>query len=160
MTGASGVLPAAALLLCLGGCGPDPTRLDVKAQATNDINPSEQSFANPVVVRMYGLANKDTFTSSDFTPLYTADRKTLAADIVSRDEFEVRPGEQHTVEVKDAKGATYVGVLAAFGDIDNSKWRDTAEVKPNTDNTYDVNVRLGSITIQRRRGFWSFLDIF
>ena len=144
----------------LSACSPDPTHIKVVTDAATDINPSDDSPANPVVVRVYSLQNKDAFSSTDFTPLYTTDRKVLAADIISRDEFEIRPGEKHTVEVKDAKNAGFVGVLAAFRDIDTSKWRDTADAKPNTDNNYTVHIGLGSITIKRRKGFWSFLDVF
>ena len=158
MTGARRMAAALLGVLALAACSPDPTPLKTTTEAARDINQTDDGTANPVVVRLYSLQNKDTFTTAEFTPLYTTDRKVLAADIVSRDEFEIRPGETKVVEVKDAKNAAFVGVLAAFRDIETAKWRDVAEVRPRTGNTYTVNLTLGSVSIQKQRGFWDFVS--
>ena len=151
------MLAAVALAGVLGACTPDPTSFKTTTEAGRDINPTDDGLANPVVVRVYSLQNKDLFTSSEFTPLYTTDRKLLAADIVTRDEFEIRPGETKTIQIKDAKNASFLGVLAAFRSIETARWRDTADMKPHEDNVYTVHLELGSVSLQRRKGFWSFL---
>jgi type VI secretion system protein VasD len=161
-----GVLRAACSLVVapLAGCSmfdgpPDPTQVAIQLEAAHDINPDAKGDPAPLVVRLYFLQGKDAFDGSEFAALYLKDKQTLAADIVSREEFELRPGETKIYELPDAKLATTLGVLAAYRDIGNTRWRSTYDLVPHDQNKLVVHLELGSVTVgkQPETGWLSWL---
>ncbi len=161
-----GVLRAACGLAVapLAGCGmfdgpPDPTQVAIQLDAAQDINPDTKGAPAPLVVRLYFLQGKDSFNGSEFNALYLKDKQTLAADIVSREEFELRPGESKSYALADAKLATTLGVLAAYRDIGNTRWRSTFDLVPHAQNKLVVHLELGSVTVdtQPESGWLSWL---
>jgi type VI secretion system protein VasD len=122
-------LPRAALLAVLGvslmACGgpPKPTVAKATLIAAADVNPDSSGRASPVVVRVYQLKEEGAFASADFFALYDKEQETLGASMVAREEYEMKPGETRELELKVAPEARFVGAIAAFRDIRNSKWR-------------------------------------
>jgi type VI secretion system protein VasD len=53
----------------------------------------------------------------------------------------VRPGQGVSIPHTAQAGETYVGVVAAYRDLDNAVWRSVARLQPNTQNA--INVQLG-----------------
>jgi type VI secretion system protein VasD len=153
---------AAIVAICgiptLAGCGsstPDPTPVTIDLQPTDNINPDNLGQAAPIVVRLYFLQKKDTFTSSEFNALYLHDKQTLAADIVSTQEFELQPGKNKTFNTPDAQTATAVGIVAAYRDITNAQWRDVIDLKPHENNEFIATIKLGAVSLaQKPSGGW------
>jgi type VI secretion system protein VasD len=60
---------------------------------------------------------------------------------VATEELELRPGETVELKLSVEEGSQYVGVLAAYRDLPESKWRYTLQVPPvevtNADLTLD-----------------------
>jgi type VI secretion system protein VasD len=156
----AGLLAAAMLAGCSAFDGPpDPTRVAVQIEAAGDINPNTKGEPAPLVVRLYFLQSKDGFEGGEFNALYLKDKQTLAADLVSRQEFELRPGETKTYELADAKLATTIGVLAAYRDVGNTRWRSTFDLVPHDQNKLIVHLELGSVSVDKQpeSGWLSFL---
>lgn len=115
-----------AVALALGACasGPpkaDKARMTLKAEA--QINPDATGRPSPVVVRVYQLKTEDKFAAADFFALFDDDQKTLGADLLGREEAELTPGESREMQFAVSRDAKFVGVMAAFRDIRNSRWR-------------------------------------
>jgi len=116
----------AAAALALGGCasGPpkqDKARMTISTQA--NVNPDSTGRPSPIVVRVYQLKAEDKFATADFFALFDDDQKTLGGDLLSRDEAEMTPGEKREIQFAVSREAKFVGVLAAYRDIRNSRWR-------------------------------------
>jgi type VI secretion system protein VasD len=145
--------------LALAACGsstPDPTPVTVEIQAADNINPDALGQAAPIVVRVYLLQKKDTFASSEFNALYLRDKQTLAADLVSSQEYELQPGKSATFTTADAQTATEVGILAAYRDVTNAQWRTVADLKPHDDsNSFVARIKVGAVSVEpKSSGGW------
>jgi type VI secretion system protein VasD len=100
-----------------------PIRLELSLVASNDVNPDDQKRAAPIVVRVYELKTDATFNSADYFSLQDKDKTVLADDLVARDQFQLRPGEQAVIRRTIDPATTRLGILAAYRDLPNSVWR-------------------------------------
>jgi type VI secretion system protein VasD len=116
----------ATVCLALSACasGPpktDKARMTLKAEA--QINPDATGRPSPIVVRVYQLKSDEKFAAADFFALFDDDQKALGADMLGREEAELTPGEAREMQFAVSRDAKFVGVMAAFRDIRNSRWR-------------------------------------
>lgn len=128
MTAISRIGGTAALALALlttVTCGKPvkPTVAKATLVSSVDANPDPAGRASPIVVRVYQLKEEGAFAAADFFALYDKDSETLGASVLSREEYELKPGEKRELELKIAPEARFIGAIAAFRDIRNSKWR-------------------------------------
>jgi len=91
--------------------------------AESQINPDVNGRPSPIVVRIYQLKSEDKYAAADFFALFDDDQKVLGADMVGREEAELAPGETREMQLPVSRDAKFLGVLAAFRDIRNSRWR-------------------------------------
>ncbi|MCG6969609.1 MAG: type VI secretion system lipoprotein TssJ [Gammaproteobacteria bacterium] len=138
------------LIISLASCGalgfgPKPTRLEVSIEASPNLNPNSEGRPSPIVMRFYELSSADVFETSDFFTLYDSEMATLGKFILFRDEMNIKPGQLKTFK-REAKPETqYIGVIAAYRDLDNARWRGILEVKPNEKSK--IMIHLGSLSV-------------
>ena len=132
----------AALLACfsLCGCGTKPTLVEAQLAAAGDVNPDAKGRASPIVVRLYELKSVAAFDGADFFSLWDKDQATLGGDMAARDEYLMRPGEQRKIERSTQNGTAFIGVVAAFRDIERARWRASFAVPPNK--TTELTIKL------------------
>jgi type VI secretion system protein VasD len=114
-----------------------------------DVNPDTQNRPSPIVLRVYQLKDDAAFKDADFFALYDKEQATLAAALVSREEFELAPGEHRSVDYKLSPDAHFVAVAAAYRDIRNAGWR--AEIGPSSKGTVVVKKNKIGIAVERAR---------
>ena len=138
----TGALVCAALLAVgAGGCkGARPTHVDAAITAVADLNPDGNGRPSPVVVRVYELKTLSNFENADFYALYDEEAATLGADLVARDELEIRPGDERRYERTADPTTHYLGVIAAFRDLENARWR--ASVKLGDEKRVSLQIKL------------------
>lgn len=110
----------------LGACSsapPKPQPIKMNIVVSSDVNPDAANRPSPIVIRVYQLKDDAAFKEADFFALNDKEQATLAAALVSREEFELAPGEHRAVDYKLSPDAHFVGVAAAFRDIRNAQWR-------------------------------------
>jgi type VI secretion system protein VasD len=124
----------ASLALAVSGCkhAPPPPKIPLAARITisaaADANPDPTGRASPVVIRIYRLRSGDAFNGASMEPLYFKDREVLAADLVARDEWELRPGESRDVQWDLTADVHVIGVMAALRDYHSVPWRISVTV--------------------------------
>ncbi|MDU9039741.1 type VI secretion system lipoprotein TssJ [Pseudomonas corrugata] len=104
------------------------TKLNLTLTASDQLNPDLNGRASPVVVRLFELRRPVAFENADFFSLYERPRETLAPDLLSSEELELRPGETLELKLDIAGGGRYVGVVAAYRDLPQARWRYTLPV--------------------------------
>jgi len=119
-------------LLVLSGCAsnPTPTRVEAVVETAPVINPTAGVETAPVVVRVYALSAPSPFDSSDFFSLYESDRQVLGDTLLYREERQLNPGDDWPLEIRLPPNAQYLGVIAAFQQIDKSQWRVLVPIRP------------------------------
>ena len=124
-----------ASLLMLCGCSAlspfsDVTKLDLVLQGSDRLNPDLNGRPSPVVLRLLELKHPVAFENVDFFSLYQRPKEALAPDLVVQEELELRPGESRTLKLSVNEGSRYVGVLAAYRDLPEARWRYVIALEP------------------------------
>ncbi len=70
----------------------------------------------------------------------TAPENYLGPDLILKNEFELAPGSEHKYELSLAPGSRYAGILVAYRDIENARWREVVEIDSSEYRTVHVNV--------------------
>ena len=108
----------------------EQTKLNLLIEASAGVNPNTSERASPIKVRIYELKDSATFSEADYFSLDSTDKATLAADLLAKDEFILRPGENKRIERKSNPQTTAIGVLAGYRDLPNATWRAVHKLKP------------------------------
>ena len=132
--GSTRALAGLCIAAALAGCAsaPKPTQVTGGSiEGTAQLNPSINKRPSPLVLRVYELKNATAFNSADFVALYERDKAELAADIVSREEIILQPGETRPVAAKTlAPEVKFIAVMGAFRELERAQWRSVASVIP------------------------------
>lgn len=99
------------------------TKLDLTLTASDQVNPDLNGRPSPIVVRLLELSNPVAFENADFFSLYGRAESTLPKDLISSEEWELRPGEQVPLKLRATSGGRYIGMLAAYRDLPQVRWR-------------------------------------
>ncbi|KQV78226.1 type VI secretion system lipoprotein TssJ [Rhizobacter sp. Root1221] len=150
-------LAAAMLALVLAGCGTGPVALLPPAKTTlvstaivgANVNPDSRKRPSPVIVRVYELKSTALFESTDFVTLFEKDQATLGGELLSREEFVLRPNDVKAVNKTLSSDAKFIGVVAAFRDLERARWRVAAPVVANKTNTMKIKIDDVNVTITR-----------
>ena len=120
------------VLIGMAGCAgtPKPALVEAQFDVQASVNPDSRGRPSPVVVRLYELKSLAAFNGADFFSIYERDKETLGSELLAREEFLFRPGEKRQLERKLQPETTYVGVIAAFRDLEHAQWRGTMAVVP------------------------------
>lgn len=136
------------LIMALASCamfGPKPTRFDVSIEASPNLNPNAEGRPSPIVMRFYELSSVDVFETSDFFTLYDNEMPTMGKFILFRDEMNIKPGQLKTFKREGKPETRYIGVIAAYRDLDNARWRGILEIKPHEKSK--IMIHLGSLSV-------------
>ena len=141
------MLTVFAVLVLLTGCSSlspysKVTKVNLKLTGSDQLNPDLNGRPSPIVVRLFELKHPVAFENADFFSLYERAKESLAPDLVASEELELRPGETLSLNLSVEEGSRYVGILAAYRDLPQTKWRYTVQVTP-------VEVTKADLTLDR-----------
>jgi len=125
-----------------------PAYTTLKFEISDDVNPDLNGRASPVVVKVFELSSRTLFDSQDFFSLYDEPKNVLGPDLMVKNEFEFAPGSQHKYELSLSPGIRYAGILVAYQDIENARWREVVEIDTTEYRTYDVIIGELSVFIR------------
>src|SRR5439155_16059355 len=124
---------------------PTPTILQVTTDAQPNVNPDTRARPSPVVLRFYELKSLAAFSSADFFSIFEREKETLGAELVVLEEFQLMPGTKRQFERKPQTDTRYIGVVAAFRDLERAQWRASMTVVPQQ--TTPVAIRVDGIKV-------------
>lgn len=142
-------------LLCLAmplffaavtGCSSVST-VELTMNADTALNPDLNGRPSPLVVRLYELKSLSVFNNADFFNLFEQDVALLGDELQMRDEMAFQPGETKIFE-RDLRADTrYLGLIGAYRDIENARWRSSIEI----DGDMELIIDLGAKGIDIKR---------
>ena len=124
---------------------PKPTVVQASLNASESLNPDIRGRASPVVVRILELKSLAAFQRGDFFSLWDRESETLGAELVSRDEILMRPGEQRQLKRTLQPDTRHLAVIAAFRDLERAQWRGAVAVLPNQ--TQPITIKLDATSV-------------
>jgi type VI secretion system protein VasD len=113
-------------LVLLAGCSsapPKPVATKATLVVAQDVNPDSNGRPSPIVVRIYQLKEEGAFNNADYFALMDKEQEALGASLLSREEYELQPGESRTLDLKIPPEARYLGAIAGYRDIRNAHWK-------------------------------------
>jgi len=136
------------LAMVLSACGStppppvklDPTTIDAKLVASPQVNPDSRKRPSPVVVRVYELKARTQFDAADFISLFEHDKDVLGSELVTKDEYVLRPGETKDLARQPQPDTKFLAVLVGFRDLEKSRSRAVAAIEPNKVNRWVIKV--------------------
>lgn len=126
---------------------PPPTviRLDIIADAA--VNADRHGRAMPIVVRFYLLQTTAVFDNADFFSLFERDNEVLGAAKVVREEITLLPNQAFSTELHLQGPSQFLGVFAAYREVNKVRWRATAPIPQHTTTAYSIQVSQSGIAI-------------
>lgn len=134
----------------LGGCAsapPPPAPMTCTVEAAADVNPTISKRPSPLLVRLYALKSAAAFNSADFIALYQHDQTELASDLTSKDEYTVAPGEHRSCSKLLTSDTRFIGVVAAYRDLEHATWRSVAPIEGGKKATVVVHAKALSVDV-------------
>jgi len=122
-----------ALLGLLSACAPAPPKpqiFDIQVSAATDVNPDMQGRPSPIILHILELGSTEQFNGLDYTGLTQPSGSALGAELLSKKQMVLQPGESKTIATELNPLTTTIGLVAGYRDIDNAVWRKSAPVTP------------------------------
>ena len=119
------------VIAVLTGCGsapPKPSPIEGQLIAGAGVNPDAAGRASPVQVRLYQLKSDSQFAAADFMALYRSDESALGEDLLAKDEFTLRPGDETPYAGQVDPETRFIGAFAGFRDYGRASWKATVAV--------------------------------
>jgi len=134
-----------ALAQAVAAGGTTPVELTVVGGPTLNLN--TQGRPSPVVVRIFELGAAAAFEAADYTALFEHPGDALKTDLLSQEEFVLRPGDiqQHNRDLQP--GVQALGVAAAFRDMPQAVWHLTVPLKTGQRNFLLVDLDRNTIRL-------------
>lgn len=138
--------------MVLAGCAstPKPTAVKLALVTAASANPDARNRPSPVVVRLFELKSLAAFNGADFFSLWDRDKETLGNELVGREEYTLRPGDNLKLDRKLQPETLYVGAIAAFRDLERSHWRAVVETPARKVNSITVQVAGKALTVEAK----------
>jgi type VI secretion system protein VasD len=142
----------AAFLVVLNACSsapkpPPPTMVNAALEAGATVNPDARNRPSPIVVRVYELKTRAAFESADFFSLFDKDQSTLGADMLTRDEFTLRPGDTQAINRELKPETRFIAVFAGFREVERSTWRSVVPVSTGQKNAVRISLDARNLAV-------------
>lgn len=122
---------AMSFTLILSACASGPPK-DVKIEGeivtAQGLNPDRDGRPSPVVVVVYQLRGSDKFETGDFFGLFNAESDLLGDDLIERSQVQLQPGETRPYTAEFDPETRFIGVVAAFRDIQSAQFKALTEI--------------------------------
>ena len=141
-----------ALTALLGACAsgpPEDVVLRGSVEAVDTVNPDGQGRASPLVIKIYQLKANDKFELADFFALFDQAEAALGADLLAVEDVMLTPGEIKPYEGEFDPETRFIGVVAAYRDINQAEWKSIVPMPER--NIMSFLRRGGSLTIKAER---------
>lgn len=123
------------------------TEVQLKAVAAANVNPDVRKRPSPIVIRVYELKARTQFDALDFLSLTERDKDILGADLLSREEFVMRPGETKAMVKKVSPEAKFIGITAGYRDLERAQWRAVTAIQGQSSTDFQIKVDALAVSI-------------
>jgi type VI secretion system protein VasD len=140
--------PLVSVVALLVGCSSGPPLVQGTIKAEPAVNPDRGGRPSPIVVRVYELKAVAAFNGADFFALYDKEQETIGGDLVGREEFLLQPAESRQYRRQFQPDTKFIGVIGAYRDLEQSRWRQVVPVPAKGKATLTIGVQARAITLE------------
>jgi type VI secretion system protein VasD len=140
--------PLVSVVALLVSCSSGPPLVQGTIKAEPAVNPDRGGRPSPIVVRVYELKAVAAFNGADFFALYDKEQETIGGDLVGREEFLLQPSESRQYRRQFQPDTKFIGVIGAYRDLEQSRWRQVVPVPAKGKATLTIGVQARAITLE------------
>ena len=139
------------IISLLVGCASTskPTIVKASVETKAMVNPDVKGRASPIVVKVYALKSLSAFNNADFFSLMDKDKETLGAEFLDKEELQLMPGQKRELQKQFPSETRYIGVIAAFRDLERSQWRTSTEIKEQKKSSTEITLEGNKVSISQ-----------
>ena len=135
-------------VVLLAGCSSGPPLVQGTIRAEPAVNPDRGGRPSPIVVRVYELKAVAAFNGADFFALYDKEQETIGGDLVGREEFLLQPSESRQYRRQFQPDTKFIGVIGAYRDLEQSRWRQVIPVPAKSKATLTISVQARAVSLE------------
>jgi type VI secretion system protein VasD len=116
--------------LFLSGCSLMPEamlpdhKIQLNIKSSANLNPDVSDNPSPLTIKVYELNSPDAFLAADFITLFIDPKKILGNDLLGPEQIiQMTPKYKTAVIFKVKRQTQYLGVVAAYQNIQAAEWR-------------------------------------
>lgn len=132
-----------AITLLSGCANPNTIPLSTTIQSVYYLNPNTYNRPSPIIIVIYQLKNVSSFKQANFYSIYNHASKTLGNSLIDKEQIEIKPNQTKNLKLHLSTKANYVGIIAAYRNINRAQWRRIIEV-PTDVKALKFNIELQS----------------
>ncbi len=139
------LLALCSVVACSSAVGPVPIK--GLLSAGDALNPDVGGRPSPVAVKVYQLQESGSFATADFFTLWKTPGAALEADLVSTTDLAIAPGTERRFTEEIEPPTRFIGVVAAFREVELSTWRAIAKLPADDLEDYALVVKVGDLNV-------------
>lgn len=138
----------------LTGCGvmnlipPDPTILKLTLVADRAVNPMPNQVSAPIQVHLFVLRTQSVFMQTDADTIIQKASTLFGSDLLDKRLNVLDPGAKDTFEIKLPPEAYFVGVVAAFRQIEFAKAAKLIRIQPKQVNKIQLLLKGNEVFVE------------
>lgn len=125
------------------------TDMVLTLEASPDINPDQVGIASPLNVKTYLLSERTTFDNLGFESALDEADTLLSDQLLSTKEYIFQPKESIKYSIKLSKDSKFIVIVAAYRDMDKSKWKLVVPVDSEDPEDKAVALKKNSVVIAK-----------
>ena len=129
---------------------PEITGIDAIFTTTSQLNPSVKGHPLPLTVYLYQLKSPTIFGKTDYFTLEEQDKTILGSEMIGkRDELKLKPNEAYHYAHELDTETRYLGIVAAYRDIEHATWQTVVNLAPNIITSVVIRLDSKAMTVQK-----------
>ena len=125
--------------------------LAASGKQTAEPEPDVDPDATPIAFKIIQLKDNSLLLQADYESLFADIEQTLGTTYLGHDDYVLLPSEfSYIAPTEIAEKTRYIGVAAAYNDIDAAEWKALIKIKPEG-HEYAVFVELGKHTVHLKK---------
>lgn len=97
--------------------------IDIQIIVSPDVNPDIVGRPSPIQLDFYQLSSDGEFKKANYFELVNESKEKLGDKLIQQNQFMLYPDTVKILPLKIDSHLKYLGVVASYRDIDNSKWQ-------------------------------------
>lgn len=108
----------------------DPQIIIVNSQLEAEavVNPDYYGRPSPVHIRIYELRGVEAFAEAEYNALFEQEEDILGDDLIKHEDYRLTPGELQEFDFQADPEIKFLGVVAAFRNIEDANWRASLDL--------------------------------
>lgn len=110
-----------------------PSQLKLDVTSGSNLNPNIFGRPSPVYVTVMQLKDPQTFNTADYFALEGQASQVLGSNLIAQKTILVTPSFKNSVDLSIDPQTRYLGVVAAYDQLDSAAWRTGLPINSDTD---------------------------